>query len=157
MKRVISSILACALLIAPTAPAYADDSTAPPSVSPLKKGGIAPFPGVLLSPEATAKLIVDLNSRESETQLQVQHAVDTQKANDDLTIANLKADLEYEKSASDVQAKSRDDQIKVLTQRLNEVESKNATSSPAPWVAGGVIGGIVMTLATVFAVSRVTH
>lgn len=171
MRRFISGLLV-ATMLATSTPAFADGTPATTPnipvpalqpgeqsvgqvVSPLKQGQKAPFTGVLLSPEAIAKIIVDYQNAQNETDIQVKRAVGIQAAQDQLKIDDLTGALTYQKTVDATQIKAANDQINVLSKQLQDAE--NSKSSPVVWGSLGAVGGIVVTILTVFAVNKATH
>ena len=162
MKRFISALLVATML--GTSSAYAD--SAMPSVpalqkgeapvgeviSPMKKGQKAPFTGILLSPAAVAKLVVDLQNQQNEANIQIKKAVDTQKAQDQLKIDDLTGQVVYLKTTTDTQLKNRNDEINTLTKRLQE--SEQSKPNLPIWIGGGAVAGIVLTVVLVVAVNQ---
>ena len=124
------------------------------AVSPLRKGQLAPFTGILLSPEAVAKVIVDYNNAKGQTEIEVQKARETQKAQDKLLIDNAAADLAREKAIGEAQVKSRDAQIKIVNDALAKAEKDRP--NPTFWAGLGVVAGAAVTILTVFVVGSVS-
>lgn len=166
MKRFVSALMVSVFLTQAT-PVFADVTlpSSPPlqpgeqpvgqAVSPMKMGQKAPFTGLLLSPEAVAKIIVDINNKLAEIDLEAKRARDTQKAEDQLQIDNLKSDLQTQKTVTDIQVKSRDATIQELTKKIEE-EEKSKPNLPL-WIGGGFVAGITVTVLTVFALNKATR
>ena len=158
MKRFISSLLIASTLVAST-PAWAADPTpdpapvASPTVSPLSKGQPAPYTGVLLSPEAVAQVVAQQDTAAAALKLAVQHQADIDAAQLQYQLAQLTTTCTADKNDLQAQVTDNKNQVNILTEQL-----KSNTGGPgAPvWIGIGAVGGIVVTLATVFAVSRVT-
>lgn len=157
MKRIISYLLIFVMFISNTANAQ---STLPQIqtpvgeqqqdavIFPIKKGQTAPFTGVLLSPAAIAKIIVDYNNQSSQTALEVNLAREKQKAQDLLLIENLTANLKYEKETAEAQIKSRNDQLKILNDRIAQIE-KSAPNTLLVASLGAAAGALVIVLSFV--------
>lgn len=124
-------------------------------ISPLKQGQHASFTGLLLSPAAVAKIVVQLNNEQAQRDIEVKKAQDTQKALDQLVINDLNSQLAYLKTTTDAEVKSRDEQIKTITKKLQDVE--NNKSNPMLWAGLGTVGGVVLSVVTIFAVSHATR
>lgn len=149
----ISSVADAQVTFPPVAPVPGEISVGA-AVSPMRKGQTAPFTGVLLSPEAVAKVIVDYNNAKEQTEIEAQKAREVQKAQDQLLIDNLMADLQREKAIADAQVKSRDGQVKILTDALEKAEKDKP--NPTLWAGIGVAVGVAVTLLTVFVVGSAT-
>jgi len=65
------------------------------AVSPMKKGQVAPFTGVLLSPMAVASMIAEMKMQEERTNLEVKR-----------TTAELTATCDFEKNKLTIQAET---------------------------------------------------
>lgn len=145
----------CDPLALPPSPALQPNETPVGQViSPMKMGQKAPFTGLLLSPQAVAQIIVNLNSQQAETDIQVTKAKETQKAVDQLIIDDKDAQITLIKSTTNVQIKDLDDEVNTLTKKLQDAE-KSAPNLPL-WIGVGAVGGIVLTVVTVFAVNTAT-
>lgn len=143
-----------------TSPAFAGVSDLPvtqpvsgetpvgPAVSPIRKGQIAPFSGVLLSPEAVAKIVVDYNNQKEQTEIEAKKAREEQQAKDQLLIDNLEADLRHEKEVAKAQVESRNDQLKILNRRIEEME-KNKPNVTVVAGLSAVAGAAVVILSIV--------
>ena len=150
MKRLTAVLMTTIFLTSSTS--YADITIQVPQVpaneqpvgqviSPLKKGQAAPYTGVLLSPEAVAKVVVDYNNLKAESKIEAERARAEQEAKDKFIISELKADLKQEKAVAAAQITNRNEQIKILNQRLAETES--ARKDTLWWTAGGAVVGLV--------------
>lgn len=159
MKRFVAVMLAVSL-VAPTV-AHADidipmPQTPPgeisvgPAVSPMKKGQTAPFSGVLLSPEAVAKVIVDYNNQKAQSKIEADKAREIQKAQDQLVIDNLVADLRREKEISDAQRKSASEQMQVLNKQLDESEKNKPNATTAAGL--GALAGAALVVLSMIAI-----
>lgn len=156
MKRIISILLIFVLMLPsfawaepqlPTVTALPNEISVGPAVSPMKKGQTAPFSGVLLSPEAVAKVIVDYNNQKAQSQIEIDRAKELQKAQDQLVIDNLVADLKREKEVAEAGRKSSSEQLQILNKRIEEAE-KNKPNVAI--VAGlGAAAGAALVILTI--------
>lgn len=122
-------------------------SAEPPVITPIKKGAPAPFAGVLLTPEAVAKIVAEAESCDKRVKAEADHARDVQKALDEKTLADAKADADRDRKVLQAGIQSRDGQIKDLTTALGK--SEQARSYTWLYAGGGVIAGVVLTIGTV--------
>jgi hypothetical protein len=152
MKRFISSLLVASVL-ASSVPAWADEPRASPTVSPLQKGQPAPYTGVLLSPEAVAQVVAEKDTAKKEVELAVKHQSALDAAQKKFELDQLVSTCAADKKILQAQVDDNLRQIKILDDQL-----KKQSSGPSPtfWVGLGAVGGIVLTVATVFAVSQAT-
>jgi hypothetical protein len=114
-----------------------------PTIAPLNKDQPAPFLGVLLSPEAVAKIVADKDVQANATQLTLQHQVDLDKANVDFQLSQLKTTCSTDKSIIQAQLTDSQKQNAILMKQLENVTG--GISAPV-WIGIGIVGGIVSTL-----------
>ena len=155
LRRFIAILVSIALVCAslpcladptPTPSASASAYT-PPVITPVTKGQPSPFSGVLLTPEAVAKVIADAQDCPKRTKVEVDHAVAVQKANDDKALADAQADATRDKAVVQADADAKAAQIKTLTDALQKSES--ARGNTWLYVGGGVIAGALLAVGTV--------
>jgi hypothetical protein len=157
MKRIISSLLVASML-ATSVPAWADPTPPPtvdpaPVVSPLIKGQPAPYTGVLLSPEAVAQVIAEKDTAAAALALAVKHQADLDAAQLKYQVDQLTTTCTADKSILQAQVDDNKKQIIILNDQL-----KKTTGGPgAPvWIGLGAVGGVVVTVLTVFAIGKAT-
>lgn len=157
MKRFISVALVASML-ATTVPAWSDPltvvaQTPVPSITPLQKAQPAPYTGVLLSPEAVAQVVAQKDTAAKALDLAIQHQIELDGAQLKLQVDEQNSTCTADKKVFQAQIDDGSKQIKILTDQL-----KNQSSGPGVpvWIGIGAAGGIVVTLAAVFAVSRAT-
>jgi sensor c-di-GMP phosphodiesterase-like protein len=157
MKRFTACVTLLALL-APAVPAWAADAVVPapsmtPVISPLKQGQVAPYAGVLLSPGAVAQLVAQQDTVQAAIQLVVQHQVEVDAAQQKYALDTQQTTCDADKKVLQAQVDDGKRQVVVLTDQLK----KNTGGPGAPvWIGVGVVGGIVLTVLTTFAITRVT-
>jgi hypothetical protein len=121
-------------------------------ISPMKLGQKAMFSGLLLSPSAVATVISNLDHQKQACDIEVKKATDTDTAQCTLKVTIADNATVRVQSVSDAEVKSRDAQIKTLSDALQKAQS--SSSSPYIWAVVGVVSGIALTLGTVFLVSK---
>lgn len=173
MKKLLAPLLILSHLTA-VAPSWADPVTLPSTItlpeqapvkgepdvgaaiSPLKKGQVAPFSGVLLSPRATATIIAQINSVTDRIKLEVDHARAEAAAHCEYEVSELKTHAEADTKVLQAQLDERDKRLTILNEQLKQEES-NRTNTPL-WVGlgtgAGVVVGIATTVLAVYAVNR---
>lgn len=149
MKKFISILLIFVMTFSSIS--YADGN---PVITPLRKGQFAPYSGVLFSPEASAKVITELESFPERTKIEVEAAVKTAEAKKDFKISEVQSQCKTDKDVLQASIDSKNDEEIILQNRIKELED-NVPNKPLIFGAG-FVGGILFTLATVFAVSYVT-
>jgi multidrug resistance efflux pump len=119
-------------------------------ITPITKGSPAPYTGVLLSPEAVAKIVVETQNCQKKIDVETENARAVQKAIDEKMLADVRADLERDIKILQAKVNSRDQQIKSLTEAL--AKSERAKSNTWLFAGGGVLAGVAITVGTVLAV-----
>ena len=119
----------------------------------LKKNDLAPFSGTLFSTSAAARIAIELENKDAVCGLKISEAVDKQKAFDKFQLDLKQASLDACSEKYTVVVDLKQQQLNDLTEQLK----KNTGPQPAWWFAGGVVGGIVVSLATAYAYSHVAH
>lgn len=143
--------VALALTFWPTF-AHADDPPpwSPPIITPVPKGAPAPFAGVLLTPEAVAKVIAEAKDCPKRAQVEADKARAEALAQGDKALADAKANAKRDASILQAGIEQRDGQLKDLASRLDKAEQ--ARSNTWLWAAGGVLGGALIVVLSVAAV-----
>jgi len=157
IQNKLTAILCCFLiLLSPTYSLAADSKIKPEAVSPgviteLRKGQCAPYAGVLFSKDAAAKLYTQLKFSEKDCQLKLSKKLDLLKLDYDtrLKLSQLRLDTETEKNKSLLSVK--DSRIKYLEKNLRPPSWYEAGEF---WFAMGVVGGILITVASGYALSQ---
>lgn len=149
MIRLLSIFLSVQLVFLPTL-AYAENVA--PKAQLLKKGQRAPYEGLLLSKEAQAKMIAEKEEAKRLCKLEIQYL--TMRGNQD---CKYKVDLH--KIEIDSLEKKHKTIIKLKDEeigRLQEIAVKNPNSNAKWWLTGGVVVGILVSIATFFAVAEIS-
>lgn len=147
-NKITSLVLVFCLLSAPLM-AIADEPLLPPRgrILGIKAGQKAPYTGVLLNSIAAAKLLTDKQFSEEQWKLRIEYEVGKERAKLNLVIQSQKASMDALKEKHTTLMKIKNDEI----ERLSEIAS-NTNDYSAWWAAGGVIVGIGLTIAVVYAV-----
>jgi hypothetical protein len=120
-------------------------------LSPMKKGQKAPYTGVLLAPQTIASVIADYEAVPEKVKLEVKKAVAEAQNKCDRSLADAKASCEADKAALQSQIDDDKKVIKAYDEQLKVLRDKQ--TNPLLWTGVGVVGGVAVTLLTVFAVS----
>ena len=152
LRAVVSSLVLCVYSCGAAAPCFADEQPwTLPAVTPVQKGAPAPFSGVLLTPEAVAKIVADAREREERAKVDVDDARAVQKAEDNKVLADAKADAELQRKTMQAGIDRRDNQISSLTKSLEAASS--SSRSPWLWMGVGAVGGFLLSGTLVVLVS----
>ena len=138
--------------ISPPPPKASAEPDVGMTTAPLKKGDKAPFTGVLLSPSAAASIIADIKNRTSIIDLEVDRAKKDANAKCEYDKSNMKADADADKKVMQAQI---DDQKTTIARLDNDLKkSEAAAPSRTVWFGVGFVGGIVLTVVTVYGVTK---
>lgn len=152
MLRRLAFVLA--LSVASFTPSFASADETPawtmPVITPITKGAPAPYTGVLLTPEAVAKIVAEAKDCPKRVQVEADKARDEEKARGDKALADASADAKRDRTVLQAGIEQRDGMIKDLTTRLEK--SEQARSNTWLFVGGGVLAGAALTILTVVAV-----
>jgi len=151
MRRLIALIMTLVLLIPSVASA---DDPAPwiaPVITPLAKGTIAPFTGILLTPEAVARVIAEAKDCPKRAQVEADNARAVEKARGDKALADVRSDAKRDHEVQQAGIDQRDGNIKDLTTRLQA--SENARGNTWLWAGGGVLAGAALVVLSIVTVS----
>ena len=151
LNKITSLILCFSLAYAPVC--LAEDTPIPKGkITGLSKGEHAPYTGVLLDNIAAARVFSDKKYLEEQFDLKLQYELGKQKARLDLTIQSQKASLDALQEKHTTLMDIKDEEIK----RLSDIAAGKEDYSTW-WAVGGVVVGIGLTLAVVFAVDARTN
>lgn len=121
-----------------------------PVMSPLKKGQVAPFTGVLLSPTAAASIIAEIKSIDAKVAIEVDKAKKDAAAKATFDLKEAEARCTTDKKVLQAGIESRDVRIKILEDKVS------TAPNPVLWASLGAVGGIAVTALTVFVVTSVS-
>lgn len=131
-------------------------------IYPVSKGQTAPFPGVLLTPAAAAKIIAEYTIFEDRIRLEVDTAVRVSQAKMLFDLKEQETRCDSAKSVQQAQIESRDKRIEVLEKELKdsreEIASlKSSTPDRVVWFGIGFASAMVFTIATAYAIGQVAN
>ena len=144
--------------IATTAPAYANeeiqDTLSTGRVTNLSQGERAPFQGILLSESAAAKLFADLEFTEKECQLRLTRELEIASITSRSQIDALTLRLQVETERTDRLLDIKDERIEFLEQNW---KPQPWYESGEFWFGMGVVGGVLITVGSAYALSHATR
>ena len=154
----IAIFCALTLFAATTAPAHAndtiEDTLSAGRVTNLSQGQRAPFTGILLSDSAAAKLFADLEFTEAECHLRLTRELDIVTITSKSQIDALTLRLQVESERTE----------KLLDIKDNRIEFLEENWKPQPWYESGefwfsmgVVGGVLITVGSAYALSQATR
>ena len=128
---------------------YADPPELPPQprIMGIEQGQAAPYAGVLLNSIAAAKIFTESNFSQTECDLRVKYEVEKEAARLNMLLETTRVSMEAMDKRHRTLIEIKDKEI----ERLSEISS-NTNDWSALWYAGGVLTGIGLTIAIVYAV-----
>lgn len=127
------------------------------AISPMKKGQRAPFTGVLLSPEASANIIVEFETFQERIQLEVNKAIKQEQADCQKKTSDLEAASVADKKILQADIDEKERAISGLNLDVKKLKDEKAAAwAPTTWIGLGAAGGILLTVLTAFAISKAT-
>ena len=133
-------------------PAIANAQDAPKVVT-LQKGQQAPFAGSLLNPSAVAHAIAEKENIASQCKLSEQYVEKKEKAKCDLLVNTADARLSALHSGHNSIMEIKNEEI----ERLNKIALERPNRYNHWWFGGGVVVGIVTSIAIFYASVEVTR
>jgi hypothetical protein len=145
------SLLLVALMTIP-AVAFADTPEVPPQpkITSIAKDQPAPYSGVLLNTVAAAKIFTEKEFIDMECELRIEYAVQKEILRLNLLLETSQATVESMDKKYTSLLDIKDQEIK----RLGKVASETNDWSSL-WYVGGIITGVVLSVAIVYAVKEV--
>jgi len=142
-------ILACMVsIMVVLAPISANAEELEGKVTSLSLNEKAPYAGVLLDPIAASKMVVDQKYLKSEIELSLRKEFQQELANKRLAFDLLKVEHDSLQKIHKETTLLRDQQINDLNTLLHEEMGNDYTEW---WVMGGVVIGIVLSVAVFYA------
>jgi hypothetical protein len=127
------------------------ETTPQPKVTGIQKGDTAPYSGVLLNSTAAARIFSERNYSSEECQLRIDFNVQKEFARMNLLLESTKVSMNSMEQKYTSIIDIKDTEI----QRLSKIASERPNDYSMWWLAGGIITGIGLTVALVFAVKEI--
>lgn len=122
------------------------------AISPMRKGNRAPFTGVLLSPRAMAKILVDIKTAQERVAIEVDKAKAECEANCDKKASDKAASCEADKKIAEATIEQNIKEIQSLNKELKDL--RDDQPNVYLWTGLGVLAGIGVSVLAVYAVSQ---
>tara|TARA_R100000152_G_C6752011_1_gene175689 strand:+ start:70 stop:531 length:462 start_codon:yes stop_codon:yes gene_type:complete len=146
-NKITSILLALSLMLTPVLAMAQSPVPTGGKITGLRYQQKAPYSGVLLNSIAAAKLLTDKNYSEEQWKLKLQYELAKQSAELNLIIESQKASHQALEQKHLTLIKIKDSEI----ERLSKIAS-NKKNYSVWWATGGVVVGIGLTIAVVYAV-----
>lgn len=124
-------------------------------ISPLKKGQVAPFSGVLLSPKAIASMIVEMKSFDERLSIEIERVKGESAAQCDFEINKVKIRADADKEIA--QAKLDESLRRIDVYEEMAREQQESATSPVTWGGIGFVLGVATTILIVYASSQASR
>ena len=151
MLNKLISLLLVALMTIPTV-AFADtpEVTHQPKITSIAKDQPAPYSGVLLNTVAAAKIFTEKEFIDMECELRIEYAVQKEILRLNLLLETSQATVESMDKKYTSLLDIKDQEIKRLGKVASEINDWSSL-----WYVGGIITGVVLSVAIVYAVKEV--
>lgn len=146
-NKITSLMLALSILLMPLTVLAETPVPTGGKITGLRYGQKAPYSGVLLNGTAAAKLLTDKSFSEEQWKLKLEYELAKQSIELNLIIDSQKASIEALQNKHTTLLKIKDKEI----ERLSEIAS-NTNDYSVWWATGGVVAGIALTIAVIYAV-----
>ena len=147
LNKIISLVLVVCMLFPTIAIADTPELPPQPRIMGIQEGQVAPFAGVLLNSIAAAKLFTEKDFSQTQCDLRVKYEVDKEVARVNMLLETTRICMEAMDKRYTSLLEIKDKEI----ERLSEITS-NTNDWSALWYAGGVLTGIGLTIAIVYAI-----
>jgi len=147
IKRVISVITAITILLFPTA-AFTQQGR----IAPIKKGQAAPFNGLVYDYKADAVMSARREASEARHKIDKEHALALKDAKHKAQLQSVVASKEAAQKRYNEIGKIKDNRMTSLEKQVLDHKDYSMW-----WFSGGVIGGILITLASAWALGQATQ
>ncbi len=124
-------------------------------VAPLKKGEKAPFAGTLFDVSAASQIVVDKENVKAQCEIEKSAALDKQETKHALALTNLRLGIGAAQYRLKEVTALKNDQIELLSTQLETASARPKYNWSPLWFAGGVLGGILITIAAGYAMGQV--
>jgi hypothetical protein len=145
LSKITAIVLCFSLTLAPVC--LAEETIPKGKITGLMKGQRAPYSGVLLDNVSAARIFTDKKYFEDQWKLKLEYELGKERAKLNLKIETQKASLDALQEKHTTLINLKDKEI----ERLTEIAAGKEDYSTW-WAVGGVLAGIGLTLAVVFAV-----
>lgn len=123
------------------------------AISPMNKGQKAPFSGVLLTPKAIAKVIVDLKSIDDKVKLETDNTIRVQQELCLRDATQTKITVDADKK---ILMASIDEKMRTIGLYEEQLKKESRKMDPGLLVGIGIVVGVSLTTLSALAISQIT-
>ncbi len=151
LNKLISILIAFTVFFS-AVPVFAQET-----MTPLNVGQRAPYPGILFSVPAAAKIKTNIETAAEQCKIEQDRTLALASARSDLDIANLSASVEAVQKRLDETLLLKNDQIEFLNTHIEKQDEKlnKRKNLSGLYVGLGVLGGVLITIAAGYAIGQV--
>ena len=150
IKMKTLSLFMCSVMLA--MPSYASAQQGG-KITNLSEGTPAPFSGILLDVAASARLLTEKEYQNEECNIKLSYEFEKIKARHNLEMGIIKSKVVLLEESSTSILSMKDTEIK----RLQELALKNPNDNANWWFTGGVVAGIITSLAIFYAAVEIPN
>jgi len=150
LKQTIAILISFVFVVSTAVASPATSTSTSAAFTFLNKGDSAPFNGALFSVEATAKLLADKERSEQECKLNLKYETDKLQAKCTRDFDLVSSELQVEKKKYNIIVAAQDEEIN----RLQKI-ALNSGDHELLWFGGGVLIGVVTSVAIFFAAAEI--
>jgi hypothetical protein len=144
IKMKTLSLLMCSVILTIPASTLAQQGG---KITSLDEGTPAPFSGILLDTTASARLLTEKEYQNEECNIKLSYEFEKSKARHNLEMGIIKSKVVLLEESSTSILSMKDTEIK----RLQGLALKNPNDNANWWFTGGVVAGIITSLAIFYA------
>ena len=135
------------------APLFADtpETQPQPKVTGIQKGDSAPYSGVLLNSLAAARIFSEKSFSDEECKIKIDYNIAKETARMNLLLDSVRTSLDSAEQKYTSIINIKDTEI----ERLSKIASERPNDHSMWWAAGGILTGIALTLAVLFAAKEI--
>ena len=150
MKFIIPLLIVAIIFPAPLL-ANPPETQPQPKVTGVKKGDPAPYSGVLLNSLAAARIFSEKSFSSEECRIKIDYNVEKETARMNLLLESTRISLDSveQKYTSIINIKNTE------IERLSKLAIERPNDYSMWWLTGGVVAGIGLTIALLFAVKEI--
>ncbi len=142
-RLALATVLAAQLALISASPAQQTTSSTDAVISPIKKGQVAPFSGLLFSPRAAASVAVEIESIKEQVKLSAARAREEERAIRGRDVADVVAAAATDRKIAQAQMSEQVRMTAAIDEQLRREQASRSNSTfwyTVTAVAGVVIG-----------------
>ena len=160
--RKFISLCICNCLFLSSVAAYAEIPSPDPDpqeliskISPMRQGDIAPFAGILFSPNATATIITEFETFDERTKLEIDKSVSDIISKKQFEINEINSKCITDKTILQADINTKSKKLISLTKDLQNAQNTAANApSRLVWTGIGIFAGAATVILITFAVNQ---